>query len=293
MRIFKSYYRSIALFLFPGLILYLFFFAIPVFQTFFESFFYWKGLKIDARFHFVGLGNYLYLFKKDPYFWKAFYNTVFLMLGSVIFQTVAGFALAMLLDSGIRLKRFLNISFFMPVVLSSTSVSLMWRFIFHPQGLINHVLKLVGLGSKALPWLAVPTVNMGAILVVVVWQGTGIVMILFLAGLADISKEIYESCAIEGANRWQTVFHITIPMLRPVFITVITLILINAAKGFDVIWILTGGGPYRSSEVLTTLMYREGLILNEPAYGGTVASFILILLLFISFMVRFQKKENR
>ncbi len=293
MRIFKNYYPTIFLFLLPGLSIYIYFFALPVFQTFIESFFYWEGLKINVEFVFVGLKNYIDLFKNDPYFWKAFLNTLKLMVGNVVFQTLVGFTLAMLLNSGIRFKRFLNIAFFMPVVLSATSVSLMWRFIFHPDGLINRLLELAGFTELITPWLANPVTNINAILVVIVWQGIGIIMILFLAGLVGIPKEVLESCVLVGAGRWDTITLIIIPMLKTVFITVITLILIGSAKAFDVIWILTSGGPFRSSEVLTTLMYRQGMLLSQPARGGTTASFIFLFLILMSYVIRNIKSDNK
>ncbi len=286
MRIFKKQYSVIAVFLLPGLLMYGFFFALPVLQTLWESMFYWKGLSSSAAKEFVGIGNYIYLMGKDPYFWKAFGNTVYLMAGSLLLQVPLGFVLALILNSGIRGKRFFNIAFFMPYVLSATSVALMWRFIYHPEGLINQFLQLIGLSGFTNAWLADPSTNITAIVFVGVWQGAGFLMILFLAGLVNIPKEILESCRIEGARPNQVVFRIIIPMLWPVVITVITLVMINSVKSFDIIWILTRGGPFHSTEVLTTWMYQLGFNLSQPARGTAVASFIFLFVLLISVVIR-------
>ena len=286
MRTFKKQNPVIAAFLLPGLLMYGYFFALPVLQTLWESMFYWKGLSSSAAKEFVGAGNYIHLMTKDPYFWKAFGNTVYLMAGSLLLQVPLGFVLALILNSGIRGKRFFNIAFFMPYVLSATSVALMWRFIYHPDGLINQFLRLVGLSGLTNSWLADPSTNISAIVLVGVWQGAGFLMILFLAGLVNIPKEILESCRIEGARPYQVVFRIIIPMLWPVVITVMTLVMINSVKSFDIIWILTRGGPFHSTEVLTTWMYQLGFSLSQPARGTAVASFIFLFVLLICVVIR-------
>lgn len=286
MRIFRKQYPVVAVFLLPGLLMYGYFFALPVLQTLWDSMFYWKGLSSSAAKEFVGAGNYIHLMTKDPYFWKAFGNTVYLMAGNLLIQVPLGFILALILNSGIRGKRFFNIAFFMPYVLSATSVALMWRFIYHPEGLINQFLETVGLQGLTTAWLANPSTNISAIVLVGVWQGAGFLMILFLAGLVNIPKEILESCRLEGAKPRQVVLQILIPMLWPVVITVITLVMINSVKSFDIIWILTRGGPFHSTEVLTTWMYQLGFNLSQPARGTAVASFIFLFVLFLSVFIR-------
>jgi len=286
MRIFKKQYPAIAVFLLPGLVMYGYFFALPVLQTLLDSMFYWKGLSSSVVKEFVGPGNYVHLMTKDPYFWKAFGNTVYLMAVSLVLQVPLGFVLALILNSGIRGKHFFNVAFFMPYVLSATSVALMWRFLYHPEGLINQFLQLIGLSCFTNSWLADPSTNISAVALVAVWQGAGFLMILFLAGLVSIPNEILESCRIEGAGPSQVVFRVVIPMLRPVVITVVTLVMINSVKSFDIIWILTRGGPFHSTEVLTTWMYQLGFNLSQPARGTAVAGFIFMFVLLLNVLIR-------
>lgn len=293
MKVEKDQRATVAFFLVPGLIIYVYFFALPVFQSVWESMFYWKGLRGAGNREFVGLQNYVFLFTQDLYFWKAFSNTVFLMVVNLLLQIPLAFVMAMIVNSGIRGSKIFNFAFFMPYVFSATSVALMWRFLYHPNGFVNQFLTLVGLESVTTAWLANPATNMGAIAIVGVWQGAGISMILLGAGLAGIPAEVLESCKLEGATQLQTVTRVIIPMMWPVFTTVSILVLIGSVKSFDIIWVLTRGGPFHSTEVLTTWMYQQGLVLNEPARGATLASFIFIFTLLLNLIVRIvTRREN-
>ncbi len=286
MRTYKYQKGTILMFLVPALSFYILFFAVPLLQVLFESLFYWKGLKTGASPKFVGFANYVYLFKSDPYFWKSFFNTVYYMIGNILIQIPAGFILAYILYSGIKGKRFFNVVFFMPYVLSTTSVALMWRFIFHPEGLLNRILDGVGLSALKHSWLADPSTNMSALVAVGAWQGIGLVMILFYAGLTGIPGEIIEAAEIDGSKGVSRIIKVIIPMLWTEFITIVMLVIISSVKVFDSVWILTRGGPFHSSEVLTSWMLQQGMILGQPARGSAIASFIFIFVMLLGIIMK-------
>lgn len=238
----------------------------------------WSGI---GDFEWIGFDNFVRIFQ-DPSKLLALGNTLFLAFGSVILSNVAGLALALGLNRGLKSRYTLRVLFFMPVVLSPLAVSYIWKFIFDFNGPINIVLKSVGLEEFAKPWVADPTWAIWTILVVIVWQNTGFAMVIYMAGLAGVPLEIEEAAAIDGANLWQRFWHITLPAIRPAVAIATTLGLVNGLRVFDQIMALTGGGPAGATETLATQVYKQSFALGNFGYGAALALLLTVIILFFA-----------
>lgn len=268
-------WKSAMVFLLPALILYTIFMVYPILQSIQLSFFKWSGKATIAP-EFAGLANYVRMFK-DPIFLKAFGNTIFYMVVNVCVQIPLGLLLALFLSKGRKGQRFYKMAFFMPVILSATAVSLMWKFILSGQnGLLNTILTTIGLGDYTNVWLGNASTVMPSISLVGAWQGVGYVMILLLAALVNVSDSIMEQSVIDGAGWWQRTWYITIPLIKGAIKTNIVLLIIGSIKVCDMVYVMTGGGPFYSSEVLTTYMYTSSFKNGIFGYGSAIATFIFL-----------------
>lgn len=241
----------------------------------FFAFTNWTGI---GAFEIIGLDNFVRIFQ-DPTKLGALYNTLFLAFGSVILSNIAGLAIALGLNRGLKTRYALRVLFFMPVVLSPLATSYIWKFIFDFNGPLNLVLRAVGLGEFAKPWVADPTWAIWTILVVLVWQNTGFAMVIYMAGLAAVPVEIEEAAAIDGANLWQRFWHVTLPSIRPAVAIATTLGLVNGLRVFDQIMALTGGGPAGATENLATQVYKQSFALGNFGYGAALALLLTVIIL--------------
>lgn len=220
--------------------------------------------------HFIGIDNYTALFK-DPAFTTSFVNTLYWVAGVLVLQVGLGLALALILSST-TLARVLKGVFYLPAAISAAAVGVIWYFVFNPdQGILNSGLRLLGLGGLAQDWLVNPPTNTFAMIAAFTWQGLGPTMVLFLVGLQSIPREPIEAALVDGAGRFRLFWHVTLPLLRPITAIVVGISLINSFKVFDLIWVMTQGGPYRSSETLAVTMYRESFVSFHVGYGAAVA----------------------
>ena len=263
------------LFVLPAVVMYSVFMFYPVVQTLWLSFFKWGGYATVAP-TFVGLANFKYMFD-DPVFWRSLGNVLIYLLINVVIQIPVGFLLALFLAAAPVGMRLFKAAFFIPVVLSAVAVSLMWRFILSPDGLLNALLDAVGLGDYTTMWLVEPGVNMPTIATVGAWQGVGYVMILLLAALVNIPQSLVEQAVVDGANAWQRTIHVVVPLMRPALITNIILLIIGSVKVCDIVFVMTGGGPVHSSEVLATYMYNTAFREGTFGLGSAIASAIFVL----------------
>lgn len=267
----------------PAIILFVLLVVYPMFSTVYLSLIDY-GLT-DARIRFVGLGNFVDL-TQDAVFWRSLRNNLTILVVSVIVQVGLGLILAALIDRGIRwgkgLARTLN---FAPVVMSAVAVGILWQLIYDPTvGLANHFVRAIGLTPPTQGWLGDPNIVIYSILVVACWQYTGYVMIIILAGMQSVSQELYEAAEIDGATELRKFFHITLPSIRNVNIAVILITMIGAIKVFDLVYILTRGGPANASQVMGTYIYYNAFTVNQAGYASAISVVLLVFALVLGFL---------
>jgi raffinose/stachyose/melibiose transport system permease protein len=242
----------------------------------FYAFTDWTGI---GDFDLVGLDNFRQIFD-DPTMIGALKNTLFLAFGFLVLTNVVGLLLALALNRTLKTRYLLRVLFFMPVVLSPLAVSYVWKFIFDFRGPLNGVLGWFGMEPKT--WLADPTLALWCVLVVMAWQTTGMVMVIYLAGLATVPPEIEEAAALDGASTWQRFRHITVPSVRPSIAIASTLMLIQGLRVFDQVMALTGGGPAGATETLATQVYKETFALSNFGFGAALALLLTMIMLVFS-----------
>jgi ABC-type sugar transport system permease subunit len=210
-------------------------------------------------------------------------NSLAYTAATTILQTAIPMGIAVLLNAGWRGSVFFRTAVFVPVIISSVVSGLLWRMIYDANfGVLNTALNAIGLGRLALPWLADPRTVLPAIIAVSLWQSLGFYMLIFFAGLQSISAELYEAASIDGATSSQKFRFVTVPMLWPVTAVVVTLNIIAGVKVFDVIYIMTTGGPDHASEVLGTYLYVTSFGASgggSPSMGYAAAIGVVILIL--------------
>lgn len=282
------------LFILPVILFYLYFVFIPTLSTLRFSFYDWDGVSPDMEF--VGLANYAKLVA-DSIFWKALLNNFYWMFGTIGAALFLGLLLAVLLtQSNIDQKAatVFRIAYFIPVILSMIAIGIIWSWIYHPvYGTLNTLLRKLGLGSLTRPWLGSETMVMPSIILVGCWHISGFFMVIFIAGLQDIDPTYYEVGKIDGASNLRMFFAVTIPLLRNTLTLLIVWAVIWSFKIFDLVYQMTGGGPYHSSEVIALYMFTNAFRLYETGYGSTVAiSLAFIITLFSIIYIRIAEKNE-
>ncbi len=241
-----------------------------------------KNLINAAANQFVGIQNYLKLFFGNPDFWPAFVNSVIFTIGSVFFEYLIGLISALTLNSQyIRGRNIFRAIILLPWVVPIIVNSLMWKFILTPNnGFVDQLLASLGFpGLLTVNWLGEVNLAMASVIFVNVWRSFPFYTIVLLAGLAIIPPENYEAAYIDGASLWQSFKHITMPGIKNVSMVVVVLHLISTFVNFDVIYLLTGGGPLHATEVLPTLLYRYAFENFDLGYASAIGVFILVFLL--------------
>lgn len=279
-------------FLAPAVIVYLVFMIYPVLQSVMLSFTEWKGYATVSPV-FVGLNNYKEMFQ-DKIFYLALKNTCLYMGINILIQIPVGLLLALFLVNCRKGTRFFKAAFFMPVILSATAIALMWKFILAPNdGLLNTVLNTIGLGGFTHVWLGEQGTVMPAIAMVGAWQGVGYVMILMLAAIVNVPDSLIESSRIDGASGFERTIYIVVPLIWHAIKTNIVLLIIGAIKVCDIVYVMTGGGPFYSSEVLTTYMYTTSFKNGTFGLGSAIATFIFVFGALLTLATnRIMKKDN-
>jgi len=235
----------------------------------FLSFTDWNGLAPHKSF--IGLKNYIDFFK-DPFSYVVLSNNIKWLLFALSIPTILGLLLAIVLNGPIRGRIFFRTIFYSPGIIPLVSSGVIWAWIYNPTfGALNSFLRMIGLGYLARGWLSDPNIALYSVMVTAAWQGVGMPMILFLAGLQDIPKELYEAAKIDGALDYHLFWYVTLPLLRETFIIVISLAIINSLKVFDLIYTMTWGGPGRSTQVLAVWMYFNAFQYYKAGYGSTIA----------------------
>ncbi|MFI1023206.1 carbohydrate ABC transporter permease [Streptomyces olivaceus] len=264
-------------FMAPAVLLVTLFLLAPFVWTVYRSFF------SDTRTApFSWFDNYA-LFASDPALARSIQNTLMWVVGTVALPFVLGLAIAVMTNAG-RLSRLARLCVVLPYALSGSAVAVVWNFMLTTDGAVNQVLTTVGLDSVAQGWLLTWPGNTVVMILANAWQATGVAVILFLVGLQSIPPETLEAGSLDGANGWQQFRHIVLPQLRPVSIIVIGMSLVNGLKSFDLIWVLTQGGPGRATETLAVSMYNETFLELRPGAGAAIAVVLTVIVLAASWV---------
>jgi multiple sugar transport system permease protein len=261
----------------------------PALQGFYLSLTSWDGL---APPKFVGFDNFRAM-ASDPIFGTALKNTaIWLVLFGGI-SVAGGFGMALLLQRERRGVAIYRAALFTPVVFSLVVTALIWRVFYQPDGVVDSTLRAIGLGDLIRPWLADPTTALYAVIVPALWRQIGYVMVLYLAGLKAVDPALYEAARVDGASAWQRVRYVTIPQLKGVNAVVLSVIVIDSLRSFDIVWSMTRGGPYHSSELLSTYMYSTAFQSTQLGYASAVAVviFLLAMTVILGYLVRAFREE--
>lgn len=278
-------------YLLPTLVLMIVFLVIPIFMVVRYSFV--DKAVVSPSPAFVGLANYAELFA-DSSFWNAVSNTIIFVVVSVVAHLVIGMIFAMLLNSKYfsnGTKTIARVIYILPWVFTASVVAILWKLMLQPSGIINYLLSALPQITRNTEWLSNKDLALAVICFINIWCGYPFYMISILAGLQGISGDLYESAAIDGATMTKSFFHITIPQLKPILISIAMLDFIWTLQSFNVIWMLTGGGPVESTETLSIYIYKLAFQKVNYSMAGTAATVLLVVCVFIAiFYVRQQKK---
>lgn len=258
----------------PGFLIYGTYNLLGIVKTFHYSLLSWTGIS-DVR-PFIGLENYFKLVK-DPSMMVAIRNNLILVVTSICIQLPCALLIAMALNSKIKGTKFFRTVFFLPMLFSTVATGIMWQLFYDPMfGILAYLMKFLGLGSKVIGFLADTRTAMPAVLFVICWQFIPFYMIILKAGLANIPTELYEAARIDGASRWQCFVHVTLPMISPTLRTSAVMSMVGSLKYFDLIYIMTGGGPNGASELMATYMYKKGFVEFSMGYASSIAGTMFI-----------------
>lgn len=285
----QAFWRNIKvvpyLYILPNMILFMVFMIIPVFMALYYSFMDWKGIGDPV---FTGLENYQWLFTDDT-FWKSLWNTAYYTLATVPFIMVLALFLAMLLNMALPLKGVFRAAIYLPAVVSTVVVGMIFTWLFQDQvGLINYLLNLLGIES--IQWANDPKFAMIMLVAATIWQRTGYNMVIYLAGLQGISQEYYEAAIVDGASNWQRFRYLTLPLLKTTHVFVMITCIIHSFRSFDLVYTMTKGGPLNSTK--TMVMYIYELAFTRSQFGrASAAGVALFTIMVVLTAVRFMNDK--
>jgi ABC-type sugar transport system permease subunit len=263
------------LFVLPSTLVFGAFLVLPVVSVFLVSTLEWAGFRI-GDWDFVGLANFERL-AGDRVFWASLANTLIFTLATTVLLNLLGFAYALLVASRLRGHTFARSVLFLPVLLSPVVIGLMWSRILDAFGAVNQLITLVSPKTQPLLFLGSPQLVLPSIIVAITWQFAGYNMLLYYAGLQRLPREQLEAASIDGAGIRASIRHVIVPSLYPVLGTAVLLNVIGGLRIFDLVYIMTRGGPNRSSEVMATYMYEQGFKFSQMGYAGAIAVVIVAL----------------
>jgi raffinose/stachyose/melibiose transport system permease protein len=279
-------------FVVPALALYITFYLVPLFSSLRYSVTSWNGIN-EATFN--GLDNFVRAFE-DPKFWIALKNNIYFVLFSLFVQIPIIITLSILVSGVKRGLNFYKVAVFLPSILSTAAVAIIWQFVYQPDaGLLNQLLHTVGLDSLKTVWLGNEHTAFWSIILTNAWQWTGFYIVLLLAAIFAVPKEILEAATIDGASGLSKAWLITIPLIRPVIVVVMLLSITGAMKALDIVLIMTNGGPFGTTEVMGTYMYKHAYRGSDFGYANTIAIIIFFftaILSLIFHLISRQTKEN-
>lgn len=270
----RDYILSIT-FLSPAMILLAVFILYPVYSTLRLSFHSWRGIW-GIPLEYVGLNNYVQVLSSST-FWNAMLNSGYFMLGTFLLLMPLSFMLGLLVTSKLRGTGFMKTMYYLPVILGTTTVALMWRGMLNPtSGIFAGILAAIGRQDLIIDWLSTPTVNILTTVLVNSWMFSGFNMLIFAAGLTAISDTINEAAAIDGCNNMQRVLHVTIPLCKNSFKIFSILGITGCLKVFDIVFAMTGGGPNQASATPGILVYQFAYTYRNYGRSTAVAMILLV-----------------
>lgn len=278
----QAFYDNIAgyLFIAPMLILTVSLVIIPILLSGVISFSNWNFVSGLDGFKFVGLDNYSQLLQ-DESFHRSLYNNL-IMIAVVPVAMFLALVLAVLINKATYFKTFFKVIYFMPFISSFVAIALLWRVLYHPNnGPINGFLRSIGVEHPPM-WLADPKFALISVMIIMVWTSLGFNMVIYLAGLQNISRDLYEAADVDGASPLRQFFRITLPMLSPTSFFLLITGIVGSFKVFDLIMVLTGGGPAGSTSVIVYYLYEVAFVNLESGYASAMGIILLILILLVT-----------
>ena len=274
-------------FIAPNFIGFFLFTLVPVVFSLILAFMEWDSFRSPE---FVGMKNFSKMLGDDT-FWISLKNTFLYTIGVVPLTLVCSLGLAILLNKKVRGMKFFRTAFFFPYVTSLVAIAVVWNMLFHPtMGPINQFLKFFIENPPG--WTSSSDWALTAIIIVSVWRGMGYYMILYLAGLQSVPKELYEAASIDGANKWQQFHNVTLPSLRPTTFFVSIMLVINCFKIFDLVQVMTAGGPGRATNVLVYQIYNEAFVKFNFGYASAIAMVLFVIVLGIT-VIQFKWNQRQ
>ena len=261
-----------------------------IIDTVVVSFTDWDGM--TDVFHFVALKNYIKMFK-DHVFWTSLVNNLIFFVGTVFIQALLGFVLAVLLKKKLPGSNVFKAIYFMPIAMATSIITAIFRIIMDPtNGALNQFLRAIHLNGFAVNWLGDPKIALVSVIIVNIFQWMGFSMITYYAGLMSLPDDVYEAAKIDGAGFWRTTFSVTLPMLKGTTNVLIILGIVGSLKTFDIVKLLTGGGPGRSTTVMNTYLYEKAFKDFNAGGAASIGVAILIIAMVMSFLqVKFGKED--
>ncbi|KIP21658.1 sn-glycerol-3-phosphate transport system permease protein ugpA [Anoxybacillus ayderensis] len=273
--------RVIALYVLPALLMIIILVYVPIIMTGYYSLMKWDGIGERT---FVALDNYKQLLK-DSMFWKSVYHSFLLAVFSVL--SLGGYLVVSLVLAGrIKGANILRKIYLIPMLLSSVAIAQLWLRIYHPSnGMLNQFLSFLGVDDPP-NWLADPSIVLYSVFIPIIWQYAGFYILIYYAALKNIPSSIIEAAIIDGANPWQLAYKIKLPLIAGVIKVTIVLAVVGSLKYFDLIYVMTGGGPNGASEVIASYMYQKAFRSFNFGYGSAIAFSLLILCIVATWLIR-------
>jgi multiple sugar transport system permease protein len=284
----KQSHRTALLMLLPAGVLMITFLLIPIGLTFVLAFTNARLISPEPA-KFIGVGNFTRLFENAT-FWKSLGNTVLFAVIIVPIQSAVALGLAVLINTRMRGVNFFRTVYFLPVVTSMVVVSMLWMFMYQPNGLINALLAKVGIQGP--DWLGDPHWALLALILMSIWQACGFHMVIWLSGLQTIPGELYEAASLDGASRWQQFAHVTWPGLRQTAIFILITITIAAFSLFTQVNIMTQGGPLDSTSTVVFMAVRTGFQQQQTGYASAISLVFFVIVLAVSLVQRYLTRDK-
>lgn len=295
MKVLKVPARTIAVFVLPCLLLYVCLVFAPILVSFYTGLLQWDGITTTKTF--AGLANFKEMFFHDPVFWPSVKRTLLYAVASMV-EIPFCLLMAILLNRYVRKGNTLVSIYFTPVILSVVIIGQLWKTIYDPVsmgGMLNGVLISLGLDSWTHNWITEPKIAMFALYAVSLWQYFGYHLLIQYTGVQNIPDELYEAAMIDGADGFKADRYITFPLIIPIFKISIVLAFIGSLQAFDLVMVMTAGGPAHATDVISTHMYNSSFLSFKYGYGSAIASFLVILCLVFTASINtiFNKLEKK
>ncbi|MBD2595234.1 sugar ABC transporter permease [Nostoc spongiaeforme FACHB-130] len=274
------------LFLLPALVLLGLTVFWPALQAFYLSFTSYEDISQPPQW--IGFGNFLRLWK-DAVFWKTLENTFLYLVGVVPILVITPLGLAILVNQKLRGVSWFRAAYYTPVVISMVVAGIAWKWLYAENGLLNQLLKTLGIFPEGIPWLTSPDkilgilpISLASVMAVTMWKGLGYYMVIYLAGLQSIPADVYEAAAIDGSDGIKKHWDITIPLMRPYLALVAVISAISATKVFEEVYIMTQGGPLSSSKTIVYYLYEQAFSNLDISYACTIGLILFLIILCLS-----------